>query len=89
MQLSSNFRRVLTAVACATAVASTAQATAQCSTDEVGYASVEDRVSIQDWHATILHLLGMNHEELVFERNGLGERLTHQHETRVVHDILA
>ncbi|MEO2024260.1 MAG: DUF1501 domain-containing protein [Fuerstiella sp.] len=58
-------------------------------TDEVGYASVENRVSIQDWHATILHLLGLHHEELVFNRNGLGERLTHQFETRVVHDIIA
>ena len=59
------------------------------STDEIGYASVENRVSIQDWHATILHLLGLHHEELVFNRNGLGERLTHQFETRVVHDIIA
>ncbi len=58
-------------------------------TDEVGYASVENRVSIQDWHATILHLLGMDHERLVYERNGLGERLTHQFETNVVHDIIA
>lgn len=58
-------------------------------TDEVGYASVENRVSIQDWHATILHLLGMDHERLVYERNGLGERLTHQFSTRVVHDIIA
>jgi hypothetical protein len=59
------------------------------STDEVGYASVENRVSIQDWHATILHLLGMDHERLVYQRNGLGERLTHQFETNVVHDIIA
>ena len=59
------------------------------STDEIGYASVENQVSIQDWHATILHLLGLRHEELVFNRNGLGERLTHQFETRVVHDIIA
>lgn len=58
-------------------------------TDDIGYASVENRVSIQDWHATILHLLGMNHKELVFERNGLGERLTHQFETRVVDEIIA
>ena len=57
-------------------------------TDDVGYASVENRVSIQDWHATILHLLGMHHEDLVFERNGLGERLTHQFEARVVREIL-
>lgn len=58
-------------------------------TDEVGYASVENRVSIQDWHATVLHLLGLDHERLVYERNGLGERLTHQFSTNVVHDIIA
>lgn len=59
------------------------------STDDIGYASVENRVSIQDWHATILHLLGMDHEQLVFRRNGLGERLTHQFDTRVVREILS
>lgn len=59
------------------------------STDDIGYASVEDRVSIQDWHATILHLLGLHHEELFFERNGLNDRLTHQFETRVVKEIVA
>ena len=59
------------------------------STDELGYASVENRVSIQDWHATILHLLGFHHESLAFARNGLDERLTHQFETRVVNEILA
>ena len=53
------------------------------------YASVENRVSIQDWHATILHLLGLRFEELTFARNGLEEKLTHQHKTRVVSEILA
>ena len=59
------------------------------STDEIGYASVENRVSIQDWHATILHLLGLDFEELTFNRNGLHEKLTHVFEARVVHEILA
>ena len=59
------------------------------STDELGYASVENRVSIQDWHATVLHLLGCHHQSLVFNRNGLDERLTHQLEARVVKDLLA
>jgi hypothetical protein len=59
------------------------------STDDIGYASVENRVSIQDWHATILHLMGMHHEELVYNRNGLGERLTHQFKTRIVNEIIA
>ena len=59
------------------------------STDDIGYASVENRVSIQDWHATILHLMGLDHKRLVHENNGLGERLTHQFETRVVNEIIA
>ena len=59
------------------------------STDDVGYAAVENRVSIQDWHATILHLLGLDYERLTVDRNGLEEKLTHQHETRVVKEIIA
>ena len=59
------------------------------STDEIGYASVENRVSIPDWHATILHQLGLDIERLNVDRNGLDERLSHQFETRVVHEILA
>jgi uncharacterized protein (DUF1501 family) len=57
-------------------------------TDDIGFGAVKDRVSIQDWHATILHLLGMDHEKLYFDRNGLHERLTHTHPTRVVKEIL-
>ena len=57
-------------------------------TDDIGYGAVKDRVSIQDWHATILHLLGMDHEKLTFDRNGLEERLTHTYPTRVVKEIL-
>ncbi|WP_417375444.1 DUF1501 domain-containing protein [Gimesia maris] len=45
-------------------------------TDELGFAAVENRVSVPDWHTTMLHLLGLNHEELFIERNGLKERLT-------------
>ena len=40
------------------------------STDELGYASVENRVSIQDWHATILHLMGIDHRKLEFCHEG-------------------
>ena len=58
-------------------------------TDDIGYAAVENRVGIQDWHATILHLLGLRHDAVTFERNGLNEKLTQQFETRVVREILA
>jgi hypothetical protein len=59
------------------------------STDELGYKAVENRVSVTDWHATILHLLGLNYEELYFEQNGLKEKLTSVFEARTVKEILA
>jgi hypothetical protein len=58
-------------------------------TDEIGFAAEENRVSIADWHATILHLLGLHHEKLFFERNGLKEKLTALFTPRVVKEILA
>ncbi|MSR57363.1 MAG: DUF1501 domain-containing protein [Planctomycetaceae bacterium] len=58
-------------------------------TDELGFAAVENKVSVPDWHATILHLLGLSHEELYLEQNGLKERLTGVSPARVVTEILA
>jgi hypothetical protein len=58
-------------------------------TDELGLAAVENKVSVPDWHATILHLMGLHHEELYVEENGLKERLTGVTEARVVKGILA
>lgn len=58
-------------------------------TDELGFAAVENRVSVEDWHATILHLLGLDHERLAVERNGLTERLTGVTHPRIVSEILA
>jgi hypothetical protein len=58
-------------------------------TDEIGYAAAENPVSIADWHATILHLLGMSHEHLVFDRNGFKDKLTATFPARVVKEILA
>ncbi len=58
-------------------------------TDDLGFAAVEDKVSVPDWHATILHLLGLHHEELFVQRNGLKERLTGVEEARVVDEILS
>lgn len=45
-------------------------------TDEIGYEAVEDRVSVNDFHATLLHLLGLNHEKLTYRHNGRSYRLT-------------
>jgi hypothetical protein len=59
------------------------------STDELGFAAVENRVSVEDWHATILHLLGLHHEKLFINRNGLNERLTGVTHPRIVQEIIA
>jgi hypothetical protein len=58
-------------------------------TDELGLAAVENRVSIGDWHATILHQLGIDYERLFFDRNGLKEKLTGVAPARVIREILA
>jgi hypothetical protein len=57
-------------------------------TDEIGLAAIEDRVSVPDFHATILHLLGLRHDELFVEQNGLKEKLTGVNPARVVHEVL-
>ena len=58
-------------------------------TDDLGLAAVENKVSVPDWHATILHLLGLHHEELFVDHHGLRERLTGVSPARVVKEVLA
>ena len=58
-------------------------------TDELGFSAVEDKITVADWHATILHQLGLYHEEVFLERNGLKDRLTGVTPARVVSEILA
>ena len=58
-------------------------------TDELGFAAVENRVSVPDWHATLLHLLGLRHDELFVDEHGLKEKLTGVNEARIVKEILA
>lgn len=57
-------------------------------TDEVGYFVGENKVTIPDFHATILHLLGIDHEKLTFYHNGIDRRLTNV-EGEVIKGILA
>jgi hypothetical protein len=57
-------------------------------TDEFGYRAVENIVTVHDFHATILHLLGLDHERLTYYHNGLERRLTDV-EGHVVRDVLA
>ena len=58
-------------------------------TDEFGYNAVEDVVSIHDFHATMLHLLGIDHERFTYKFQGLDMRLTGVEPARVVRPILA
>ena len=57
-------------------------------TDDIGHKAVENRVSAHDFHATMLHLLGVDFRDLVHDRHGLKERLTGQYPARVITDIL-
>ncbi|MEZ6041229.1 MAG: DUF1501 domain-containing protein [Planctomycetaceae bacterium] len=57
-------------------------------TDDYGYYSVENRVHVHDLHATILHLLGINHLDLTYRYAGRDFRLTDIY-GEVVHDVIA
>ena len=57
-------------------------------TDEHGYEAVENKCHIHDWHATILHLLGLDHERLTYRYAGRDFRLTEVH-GNVAKEILA
>jgi hypothetical protein len=59
-------------------------------TDDIGFGVVENPVEIRDLHATILHLLGLNHEQLTYPFQGLNQRLTGvANPSKVVQDILS
>jgi hypothetical protein len=58
------------------------------STDDFGFKAVDKQVSIHDLHATVLHLLGLNHEKLTYRYAGRDFRLTDVY-GQVVHDLLA
>ena len=49
------------------------------STDDIGWKAVENRVHWHDFHATVLHLLGIDHTQLTFYHNGIQRRLTNVH----------
>ena len=57
-------------------------------TDAVGLRAEQDRTHVHDIHATMLHLLGLNHEKLTYLHNGRAERLTDT-AGRIVHEVLA
>ena len=57
-------------------------------TDDFSYKAEQDVVTVHDFHATILHLLGLEHERLTYYHDGLERRLTDV-EGSVIRDILA
>jgi len=57
-------------------------------TDDFGRKAVQDVATIYDFHATVLHLLGLNHEKLSFYHNGIQRRLTDVH-GHVIKEVLS
>ena len=57
-------------------------------TDEFGHHAIQDKIHMHDWHATLLHLLGLDHEKLTFKYSGREFRLTDVH-GEVIKDIFA
>ena len=57
-------------------------------TDAIGLRSVEDKVHVNEFHATLLHLMGLDHESLTYFHNGLDERLTGPAEVKIVKGLL-
>jgi uncharacterized protein (DUF1501 family) len=58
-------------------------------TDDFGYRAVTDRCKVSDLHATILHLLGLDHRRLTFPHHGRDERLTDVYEAKPIKPILS
>jgi hypothetical protein len=58
------------------------------SSDDIGWKAADKAVDVHDFHATILHLLGIDHTRLTFYHNGIQRRLTNVH-GHVLHDVLA
>lgn len=56
-------------------------------TDEVGHKAVVDKVSVHDFHATLLHLMGIDHEKLTFRYSGLDQSLVGVEPAKVVQSV--
>jgi uncharacterized protein (DUF1501 family) len=57
--------------------------------DDFGFNATENRVHVRDMHATILHLLGLDHQRLTFKFQGLDAKLTGVEPAHVVRELLA
>jgi hypothetical protein len=58
-------------------------------TDDFGYRAVDKRCQVADLHATMLHLLGLDHKRLTYRHNGRDERLTDVYEAKLLRPLLA
>lgn len=58
-------------------------------TDEIGFKAAVNKVSVRDFHATILHAMGLDHEKLSYKFQGLDQRLTGVEHAKVVKEIFA
>lgn len=58
-------------------------------TDPIGLRAAENKVHVNQFHATLLHLMGLDHRKLTYSRNGLEERLTGPQEVELVEELLA
>jgi Protein of unknown function (DUF1501) len=59
------------------------------STDDFGYNAVENRTHVRDFHATMLHMLGIDHNRFTYKFQGLDFRLTGVEEAHILKDVLA
>ena len=57
-------------------------------TDEFGYRAIANRTQTADLHATILHLLGLDHEALTYSHNSRDERLTDVYKAKVIRQLI-
>ena len=58
-------------------------------TDDFSYNIVKNPVHVRDFHATVLHLLGFDHERFTYKHQGLDQRLTGVEPAKVVKELLA
>jgi hypothetical protein len=58
-------------------------------TDAIGLRAADDKVHVRNFHATLLHLLGIDHHKLAYFHNGLGERLVGPADVEIVREVLA
>ena len=57
-------------------------------TDEIGHQAADNIVTHNDFHATMLHQFGLDHEKLVFQHNGRAKTLTDGRPARVIKEII-